>query len=63
MNALNVVWSDIYILQTIIQQELQKLTKISKSKKNKNKKGNCINVIVCVYEDKKNSKYMSQKIL
>ena len=28
MNALNGVWSDIYILLIIIQQELEKLTKI-----------------------------------
>ena len=28
MNTLNDVWSDSYILQTIIQKELQKLTRI-----------------------------------
>ena len=28
MNALNEVWSDIYILQIVIQQEFQGLTKI-----------------------------------
>ena len=28
MNPLNVVWLDIYILQIIIQQELEQLTKI-----------------------------------
>ena len=75
MNALNGVWSDTYILQTIIQEELQNLIKILrkdlilktefpvKSRDiHKLEKKNSIGVSVFRYENKeKYSIYVSNK--
>ena len=60
MNALNGVWSDIYIRQITIQEELQKLAKLFL----KELILNCITISVIGYEKKeKYLIYVSKKML
>ena len=70
MDALNGVWSNTYILQTMIQQKLQKPNNILKKKlhfedikfeKKKNEKKNTIAISIFGYKNKKNTQSMSQK--
>ena len=74
MNALNVVWSDIYFLKIIIQQELEQLTKILQENLilkfpvkardiHKVKKKIVLLLVMLIIKARKNIKSMRQKIL
>ena len=78
INSLNVSWSDVYMLQIIIQEELEKLARILHKKKfdykdmkflvkvrniHQIEKKNCICISIFGYKNKGNIQSMYQKIL
>ena len=78
INSLNVSWSDVYMLQIIIQEELEKLARILQKKKfdykdmkflvkvrniHQIEKKNCICISIFGYKNKGNIQSMYQKIL